>query len=102
MSGLSRAKFNEFQIKYILGKAIPVTDATYLLTLQEEIEDYYPEAYEKFLNIRATGVQVPEDMRKENEKLKDSVSVLKLEMENMKDQFESLIEEIKRSRQKKT
>jgi len=95
MSGLSRAKFNEFQIKYILGKAIPVTDATYLLTLQEEIEDYYPEAYEKFLNIRATGVHVPEDMRKENENLKDSVSVLKNEMAAMKDQFDSVLEKLK-------
>ena len=55
MSGLSRAGFNEFQIKYILGKAIPLTDMTYLQTLQQEIETKYPKAYE-YVNIKPARI----------------------------------------------
>ena len=51
MSGLSRAGFNEFQIKFVMGKAIPVSDMTYLLTLQREVEERYPKAYTDYLNI---------------------------------------------------
>lgn len=51
MSGLSRAGLNEFQIKYVLGKAIPLSDMTYLQTLQQEIETKYPVAYE-YVNIK--------------------------------------------------
>ena len=42
---------HEFQIKYVVGKQIPLTDLTYLHTLQAEIEERYPEAYEKHLCI---------------------------------------------------
>jgi integrase len=55
MSGLSRAGFNEFQIKYLLGKAIPLSDLTYLQTLQQEIETKYPKAYE-YVNIKPAKV----------------------------------------------
>jgi len=55
MSGLSRAGFNEFQIKYVLGKAIPLSDMTYLQTLQQEIEAKYPKAYE-YVNIKPARI----------------------------------------------
>jgi integrase len=55
MSGLSRAGFNEFQIKYVLGKAIPLSDMTYLQTLQQEIETKYPKAYE-YVNIKPARI----------------------------------------------
>jgi len=55
MSGLSRAGFNEFQIKYLLGKAIPLSDMTYLQTLQQEIETKYPKAYE-YVNIKPSRI----------------------------------------------
>ena len=51
MSGLSRSGFNEWQVKYVLGKAIPMSDATYLQTLEEEVRDRYPSAYENYLNL---------------------------------------------------
>jgi hypothetical protein len=51
MSGLSRAGFNEFQIKYVLGKSIPMSDATYLQTLELEVREKYPKAYESYLNL---------------------------------------------------
>ncbi|MCW4000828.1 MAG: hypothetical protein NWE93_11365 [Candidatus Bathyarchaeota archaeon] len=53
MSTLSRAGLNEFQIKYIVGKTIPVSDSTYLQSLMLEIEERYPQAYELYLNIGA-------------------------------------------------
>lgn len=64
MSGLSRAGFNEFQIKYVLGKAIPLSDLTYLQTLQQEIETKYPAAYE-YVNIKPEKViLVPDETLK--------------------------------------
>jgi site-specific recombinase XerD len=52
MSGLSRAGWNEFQIKFLVGKAIPVQDSTYLTTLELEIQERYPKAYADYLNIK--------------------------------------------------
>ena len=51
MSTLSRSGLNEFQIKYIVGKSIPLSDSTYLQSLRLEIEERYPQAYELYLNI---------------------------------------------------
>jgi integrase len=51
MSNLSRASFNEFEIKFILGKSINISDLTYLQGLRSAIEEKYPKAYETYLNI---------------------------------------------------
>jgi integrase len=51
MSRLSRCGFNEFQIKYLMGKSIGLSDSTYLQTLQVEIEEKYPLVYGDYLNI---------------------------------------------------
>ncbi|MGA2309931.1 MAG: hypothetical protein ABSG57_10345 [Candidatus Bathyarchaeia archaeon] len=56
MSGLSRAGFNEFQIKFVVGKAIPPSDMTYLQTLQQEVEARYPKAFEECLDISGKKV----------------------------------------------
>lgn len=58
MSGLSRAGFNEFQIKFVVGKAIPLSDMTYLQTLQQEVEAKYPKAFEDQLDISGKKVVV--------------------------------------------
>jgi integrase len=65
MSGLSRAGFNEFQIKYVMGKAIPLADMTYLQTLQQEIEAKYPQAYEQCLNLKPSEITIIESKSKE-------------------------------------
>jgi hypothetical protein len=54
MSNLSRAGFNEFQIKFLVGKTIPIEDMTYLTTLKEEIEERYPTAYQDYLSLQST------------------------------------------------
>lgn len=51
MSRLSRAGFNEFQIKFIIGHAIPLTDRAYLNSLKEEITEKYPVVYDDYFNI---------------------------------------------------
>ncbi len=53
MSRLSRCSFNQFQIKYLMGKSIGLSDSTYLQTLQSEIEEKYPIVYNDYLNISA-------------------------------------------------
>lgn len=71
-SGLSRAGFNEFQAKYVIGKSIPLRDMTYLQTLQQEIEERYPKAYEQCLNISGSKIESFSDMeRKALEFLRD-------------------------------
>lgn len=51
MSKLNTAGFSEFEVKYLLGKKIPLTDMTYLLTLEQDILTKYPNAYVKYLCI---------------------------------------------------
>ena len=51
MSRLSRAGFNEFQCKYVIGHSIPIQERAYLLTLQNDIAEKYPRVYEDYLNI---------------------------------------------------
>jgi integrase len=51
MSRLSRCNFNEFQIKFVMGKSIGISDGVYLQTLQSEIEEKYPVVYNDYLNI---------------------------------------------------
>ena len=89
MSGLSRSGFNEFQIKYVLGKAIPMSDQVYLQTLEQEIRDRYPEAYENYLNLSTT---ISRDLKKkienENKRLKEKFS--EMELENFQTKKENL------------
>ena len=74
MSGLSRSGFNEFQIKYVLGKAIPMTDGTYLQTLEIEVKERYPEAYENYMNLNPTvSPKAVMSLTKENEELKSRI-----------------------------
>ena len=55
VSSLSKAGFNSFQIKRTVGKKIPLSDETYLPTLDEEIKQKYPEIYETHLSILKTA-----------------------------------------------
>jgi len=91
MSGLSRSGFNEFQIKYVLGKAIPMSDQVYLQTLEDEIRERYPEAYESYLNLSTT---ISKDMKKrledENKRLKEKFSEMELENIKTKEEMKQL------------
>ena len=84
MSGLSRSGFNEFQIKYVLGKVIPKSDQVYLQTLEIEVRERYPSAYENYLNISTT---ISRDIKKktteiesENKRLKERLSKMETDM----------------------
>jgi len=61
MSGLSRAGFNEFQIKYVMGKTIPLSDMVYLQSLESEISEKYPKIYNDYLSLKPS---VDEELRK--------------------------------------
>ena len=80
MSGLSRCGFNEWQTKFVLGKAIPLADSTYLQTLEFEVKDRYPKAYDEYLNLEN---ETSKDLKKktleiesENKRLNDRVKQL--------------------------
>jgi integrase len=90
ISGLSRAGFNEFQIKFCVGKAIPMTDMTYLYGLQDQIEKRYPQAFEDHLNLKAPTRAVIdlskslEQEKKKTDALNAKVLQLELRMANVK------------------
>lgn len=94
MSGLSRAGFNEFQIKYLIGKSIPMTDSTYLQSLREEIEERYPEAYERYLNLKPlVPIKTVTDLRKQIESQEKELESLRKsngEIEALKRRMEFL------------
>lgn len=71
-NSLLKAGFSDAEAKYIVGKAIPHSDGTYL-RLQEGIEQKYPKLYNEYLNIKPERVQVPEDLKRENEDLKQRI-----------------------------
>jgi integrase len=95
MSRLSRANFNEFQIKYIIGHAIPIQDSTYLQTLKEEIQDKYPKVYNEFLNISPEGLVIQDgDSKKLIEALKQRIEGLEKERDSYKAQIEMRLNKI--------
>jgi integrase len=51
MSALSDAGLNAFEIKLILGKTIPISDATYLQTLKKSSLEKYKQAYPTHLSL---------------------------------------------------
>jgi len=94
MSGLSRAGFNEFQIKYLLGKTIPLSDMTYLQTLQQEIETKYPKAYE-YVNIKPARIVTVVDEGLTQQLQKEQEKTLKYEarMSNLETDAHALRQE---------
>ena len=86
MSGLSRAGFNEFQIKFLIGKAIPLTDLTYLETLKQEIEERYPKAYEHYLTLKPT---IPDKDLVEKSKRQEA------QIEELRNRVEKLQEDVR-------
>jgi len=85
ISGLSRAGLNEWQIKYLVGKAIPLQDSTYLQSLQQEIEERYPKAYEQYLNIKPAKIVTVID-----EKLTGQLRNKDLEIQSLRQQVDEL------------
>ncbi len=83
MSGLSRAGFNEFQIKFVVGKAIPSCDLTYLHTLQLEISEKYPKAYEDYLNLE-TPVRAVVDLSKSLEEKTGEIEILRQQISELR------------------
>jgi hypothetical protein len=96
MSNLSRAGFNEFQVKFCVGKAIPLEDMTYLNTLQEQIAEKYPAAYQDYLSLQST---VPAKaliaVSKETELMKEENRKLKQQLDEMTANTEKQIAEIR-------
>ena len=60
LRSLSKAGFNEFEMKYCVGKAIPLSDETYLL-LRNAIEEKYPKIYDKYLSLEPTTSVQPRE-----------------------------------------
>ena len=95
MSGLSRSGFNEYQIKYVLGKAIPMSDQVYLQTLELEVRERYPSAYENCLNISTTiSKDLKTKIEDENKKLKEKFSEMEKENVKTKEEMRKLTEKI--------
>jgi len=62
MGQLSRAGWNDYQISYYVGKKIPGDKQTYLLRLEQDIREMFPEMYEKYLSLRPE--KVDEDVKR--------------------------------------
>ena len=98
MSGLSRAGFNEFQIKFVMGKSIPLSDSTYLTSLQQEVEERYPQAFETNLNLNPsvspktmiTLTGEIEQLKQENLALKQNVNGQRPEMLQLREELDDL------------
>ena len=98
MSRLSKVGFNVFQIKYIMGKSIGLSDATYLQTLQAEIEEKYPKVYNEYLNIYYQGnpetAKKQEELSKELETTKSTITSLSQKIISLENEHTKLKEGI--------
>jgi len=90
-NSLLKAGFSDSEAKYIVGKALPHSDGTYL-RLREGIEQKYPKFYHEHLNIKPQRVLVPEDVRRENEDLKKRLEQVEQMLEQVKKSLKSLTE----------
>jgi site-specific recombinase XerD len=97
MSGLSRAGWNEFQIKFLVGKAIPLRDSTYLQTLELEIREKYPKAYAEYMNIKPERIVKVVD--EETRRKAAEVDTLQREIKELRQMFQGTIDEVKRQLQ---
>lgn len=52
MTSLSNASLNEFEVKTVLGKRIPISDLTYLTNIKESAFSKYKQAYSSFSLIK--------------------------------------------------
>jgi len=93
MSRLSRAGFNEFQCKYVIGHSIPLQERSYLLTLKSDIEEKYPRVYEDYLNIYP---QETAKAREKDEIIKDLQTRL-LKTEEKLGNIEKTVQEMKKT-----
>jgi len=95
MSGLSRSGFNEFQIKYVLGKAIPISDQVYLQTLEIEVRERYPEAYYNYLNLNpSVSPKAMTTLTKEIDQIKEENIELKQQLNGQRPEMLKLREEL--------
>jgi len=93
MSGLSRSGFNEWQVKYVLGKAIPMSDGTYLQSLEQEVRERYPEAFENYMNINpivhpkaiSSLSKKLEETKEENQELRNRIEKLEISLIHPRD-----------------
>jgi len=98
MSGLSRSGFNEWQVKYVLGKAIPMSDGAYLQSLEQEVRERYPKAYEDHLNLETnvprkavtTLTGEIEHLKEENIELKQQLNGQRPEMSKLREELDEL------------
>ena len=89
MGSLVKAGMNEWEVKFLVGKAIPATDFTYLQTLQNSIESKYPEAFEKHLNLETSSQSISKLANSLEEKdriLKEQ----KIQLEQLQKQYDNL------------
>lgn len=92
-SGLSRSGFNEWQAKYVLGKSVPLADSTYLQTLEIEVKERYPSAYENYLNLETSVPRKAVDaVTKDLEEKSSEIEDLKKQVQELKRLFEAAIE----------
>jgi len=98
MSGLSRSGFNEFEVKYCVGKSIPMTDFVYLTNIADAIKEKYPSAFDHYLNLSATTIshdlaKKTLEVKKENRKLKEKLADHSARMAKIESLLEQLLSE---------
>jgi hypothetical protein len=104
MAGLSRGGMNEFEVKYCVGKSIPMSDFVYLTNIEDAIKEKYPEAYENYLNLNPTvSPKAMTTLSQEIDQLKEENLELKQQLNDFKlndDQVQALLHRIEKLEQK--
>ena len=89
MGNLVKAGLNEWEVRFLVGKSIPISDFTYLTSLQNSIEQKYPEAFEKYLNLETSSESVM-NLSKSLEQKDVELKSQKTQLEKLQEKYDSL------------
>ena len=89
MGNLIAGGFNEFEVKFFVGKNIPSSDFTYLKSLEIGIAEKYPKVYQARFNLE-TSTQSILSLTKSLEEKDQELKSQKIQLEQLQKQYDSL------------
>ncbi|MBY9013810.1 MAG: hypothetical protein KGD70_15665 [Candidatus Lokiarchaeota archaeon] len=89
MGNLIAGGFNEFEVKFFVGKNIPSSDFTYLKSLEIGIAEKYPKVYQARFNLE-TSTQSILSLTKSLEEKDQELKSQKIQLEQLQKKYDNL------------
>lgn len=94
MGNLIVGGLNEFEAKFLVGKNIPMSDFTYLKSLEVGIKEKYPRIFHKYLNLEVSSMAIV-DLTKSLEQKEKELKEQKIQLKKLQENYLSIQKRIK-------